>query len=218
MSGQLQPGDVVLDGRPGDVILQDEPQRPAPSPESSRPMTLEEAEAAEAKASANVRAADGELVEARETLAIARAALSEAAGRGFEAAREAQRAITAAEARFEAARTLHELMLRVQAPIAQRRSQLYRERRRETLIKDFGERLVERGRIDSEIVAAVNGLAAMIARRDAVTSALASMKEEAERSAFGAIGGPADDEYRTPEFRKALTALPAPFLRLAVFG
>jgi len=161
-------------------------------------MTLEEAKEAERKLADGVNAARAERDEAEAALASARAALPGAASRGFEAAREAQRAISEAEERLRAAHSVWSAMDAALRPVAEERWRLAKIKLREDAGERLAAKLRERTAVDAELVAALDALALIATRRDTVTADALGIIESAERNQVGPVGSIERSYYGSP--------------------
>ena len=173
---------------------------------------LEEAQEAERKSGRAVSEAGDELAAARDELEAARGALPGAAARGLEAAREARRRVTAAEARLRDATELHEVLTAAHHSNAERRLELWRVRRGLEIGEDLGAKTRALAAIDAEIVGALETLAAVAKRREACVTAAAKLREEAARTSLGRFSF-TDEGYGSAPIAAAIERLPLAFRR-----
>lgn len=174
-----------------------EPAVLAPAPDLP-PMTLDEATEETRRLEDGLRLARAERDDATAALAAASASLPEAAPRGFEAAREAQRAISEAEDRLRAAQAVTSAMEAAHRPIAEERHRLAMIRLREQAGERLAEKTRERAAVDAEIVAALDALALIAARRDALTADARGIIESVERNRLDHIGHIEPSYYGSP--------------------
>ncbi len=173
---------------------------------------LEEAQEAERKSGRAVSEAGDELAAARDELEAARAALPGAAACGLEAAREARRRVTAAEARLRDATELHEVLKAAHHANAERRLELWRVRRGLEIGEDLGAKTRALAAIDEEIVGALETLSAVAKRREALVTAAERLREEAARTSLGRFSF-TDEGYGSAPIAAAVADLPPNFRR-----
>lgn len=183
-----------------------------PAPVVLEEMTLEEAKEAERKLSDDVRVASREREDAEAALATAKAALPGAASRGFEAAREAQRAISEAEERLRAAQAVWSAMNDALRPVAQERYRLAKIRLRKQAGKRLAEKTRERAAVEVDLVAALDALALIAVRRDALTADALGIIESVARDGSGPVGHIERTYFGTPVV-EAVRRLPVTLLR-----
>ncbi len=183
-----------------------EPAVLAPAPDLP-PMTLEEAKDAERKLAADLALAREERDAASAALAEAKGALPGAASRGFEAAREAQSAISETEERLRAAESVTSAMEAALRPVAEERWRLAKIRRREEAGTALAAKIRERADVDAEIVAALDALARLGARRDEITADALGIIESVARDGGDSVGSIERSYYGSP-VREAASRLP----------
>lgn len=183
-------------------------KRAAESVVAATPTTaLEEAQEAERKSGRAVAEAGDELAAAREELEAARGALPGAAALGLEAAREARKRVSAAEARLRDASEVHELVTAAHRANAERRLELWRLRRGLEIGEDLGAKTRALAAIDEEIVGALETLSAVAKRREALVTAAERLREEAARTSAGRFSF-TDEGYGSASIATAIADLP----------
>lgn len=193
-------------GSSRDATRTAEPVVLAPAPVPSG-WTLEEAEEEERKLGDGHRLASRERDDARAALEAARATLPGAASRGFEAAREAQRTISEAEERLRAAESVTSAMEAALRPVAEERWRLAKIKLREDADAALEAKLRERAAVDAEIVAALDALARLAARRDEMTAAASRICESATSGGADPLPGFERSYYGSP-VREAAALIP----------
>ena len=176
---------------------------------------LEEAQDAERKSGRAVAEAGDELEAARAELEAARGALPGAAALGLEAAREARKRVSAAEARLRDASEVHELVTAAHRANAERRLELWRVRRGLEIAEDLEAKTRALAAIDAEIVEALAALSAVAKRREALVTAAERLREEAARTSLGRFNF-ADEGYGSAPIAAAIADLP-PNLRRHIY-
>lgn len=169
---------------------------------------LEEAQEAERKSGRAVSEAGDELAAARDELEAARGALPGAAASGLEAAREARRRVTAAEARLRDAAELHEVLEAAHHANAERRLELWRVRRGLEIGEDLGAKTRALAAVDEELVEALAALSAVAKRREALVTAAERLREEAARTSLGRFFSFTDEGYGSAPIAAAIADLP----------
>jgi hypothetical protein len=175
--------------------------------ESVVPDEVAAAQEAERKSGRAVAEAGDELAAARDELEAARGALPGAAALGLEAAREARRRVTAAEARLRDATELHEVLKAAHHSNAERRLELWRVRRGLEIGEDLGAKTRALAAVDEELVEALAALAAVAKRREALVTAAAKLREEAARTSLGRFSF-TDEGYGSAPIAAAIADLP----------
>ena len=178
----------------------------APAPDLP-PMTLEAAEDAERKLAGDLALARAERDDATAALSKAKASLPDAASRGFEAARGAQRTISEAEERLRAAESVTSALEAALRPVAEERWRLAKIRLREQAGERLAEVSRERAAVDAEIVAALDALALVAARRDALTADALGIIESVARDGGDSVGS-IERSYYGSHVREAASRLP----------
>lgn len=168
---------------------------------------LEAALEAERKSGRAVSEAGDELAAARDELEAARGALPGAAALGLEAAREARRRVTAAEARLRDATELHEVLTAAHHANAERRLELWRVRRGLEIGEDLGAKTRALAAVDEELVEALAALSAVAKRREALVTAAERLREEAARTSLGRFSF-TDEGYGSATIATAIADLP----------
>lgn len=189
------------------------PLAPAPAPAPVQPPVLvDDPEAAAQKLEVDLRAARAESEAAVAALDAARNAFPQAAAQGLDAVRAAQREASAAADRVKLAEEVVTALEAAHRPLAEAGEAVRRERRRTQLAADLGAALTARDRIDEEVVAAVDALAAVAARREDATAAALAIERRA--AAERMEGLPSVERYMLPaRILDALARIPAPIGR-----
>lgn len=160
------------------------PKPPSVPPPDFGAMSPEEIEAKAQELGDGLRAARSEMDEAAVSLATARAGLVEAAGRGFEAAKAAQRKIAEAEERLRTAEAVVEAVENAHRPFAAEAHRLSQVRTSERFALAQAEKIAERSRIDEDLVAALAALADVTARRERATAEVLEIRRAAAQGGF----------------------------------
>lgn len=189
------------------------PQAPegSPSVPDLGGMNPEEIEAKAAELEGVLRAARSERDGAAVDLATARGGLVAAAGRGFEAAKAAQRAIAEEEERLRTAELVTEAVEAAHRPIAAEAHRLSQIRTRERFALAQDAKIRERDGIDQDLIAAIDTLGVVAARRERATAEALEIKRTATQSGHGLPHF--ENGYTSPAIRAAIERLPLPICR-----
>lgn len=187
-------------GRP-----EDEESAPTPAVDLST-MAPERVHARAQELEDGLRAARRERDEAAVEVATGKGRLIEAAGRGFEAAKTVQRQIAEAEERLRTAELVTEAVELAHRPFAAESHRLRREQRRVEMTGELAAAVAARDRIDADLLAAIENLSVVAARRQAATAAAHEIEKRA--AAEGLAVGTVERYLLPASIREALKRIP----------
>lgn len=162
-------------------------------------MSPEEVEARAKELEDALRAARREVDEAAVSLATARAGLVEAAGRGFEAAKAAQRRIAEEEERLRTAALVTEAVENANRPVAEAAHRISRARSRERFGEAQSAKLAERDGIEAELVATLDVVAGITVRWEKATFEVLEIRRSAAQASL-------ELQYVEPDYRETTVA------------
>jgi len=159
-----------------------------------------------------LRAARRERDEAAVEVATRKGRLIEAAGRGFEAAKTAQRQIAEAEEQLRTAELVTEAVGLAHRPFAEESHRLRRIEIAERFGAALAEKGAERNRIDEDLVKALDAIGIVAALREAATAEAAAIRKAADQAGCNHLQH-LDPGYVSPAVRAAIERLPLPIRR-----
>jgi hypothetical protein len=193
-------------GRPGDEEVATAVPAPAVAVDLSA-MLPEQVHARSKELEDGLRAARRERDEAGVEVAAAKGRLVEAAGRGFEAAKAAQRAIGEANERFLAAQCIVEAVEAAARPFATEAHRLRRIESFERFNAALAEKYLTRASVDERLVEALDALATVGLLREQVTAEAAAVRKSAEQAGHLNLQH-RDQGYVSPPVRAAIEKVP----------